>query len=348
MLGAGLNHITALPFHQACEQFCETESTFPYSQQRGERKAARLKLFQSPLAGQGPVSFPSLGLCSHPVDWGRQHLGLPKQSLWKRGFGSAGGGATGAEPCLHPDQNALKTQGREKHGEAHHWLPSAGLEEAREKASKPGARLRGQNGTSGRANHSRRNGPSPEGPLTSTRRPILAMCGEQSLTVSSFSICKRQKHSSKSDRARCSLRMPAPLPSLQRACYSCRQLPETPQEMRALFPRRGTPAQVINSPASRSPGSRFPGAHLVLQPLVWQTPHQASSREGRGECPHQAPTLPGPAREEALGVSSHHRSGQAQAQGVCPQVGASNLPGSCCASTVPVTPATEGGTDSPE
>lgn len=27
-------------------------------------------------------------------------------------------------------------------------------------------------------------------PLTSTRRPMLAMCGEQSLTVSSFSICK--------------------------------------------------------------------------------------------------------------------------------------------------------------
>lgn len=26
--------------------------------------------------------------------------------------------------------------------------------------------------------------------LTSTRRPMLAMCGEQSLTVSSFSICK--------------------------------------------------------------------------------------------------------------------------------------------------------------
>lgn len=32
--------------------------------------------------------------------------------------------------------------------------------------------------------------PEPRGPLTSTRRPILAMCGEQSLTVSSFSICK--------------------------------------------------------------------------------------------------------------------------------------------------------------
>lgn len=38
--------------------------------------------------------------------------------------------------------------------------------------------------------------PQPQGPLTSTRRPILAMCGEQSLTVSSFSICKSQKHSS--------------------------------------------------------------------------------------------------------------------------------------------------------
>lgn len=30
---------------------------------------------------------------------------------------------------------------------------------------------------------------NPE-PLTSTRRPMLAMCGEQSLTVSSFSICR--------------------------------------------------------------------------------------------------------------------------------------------------------------
>lgn len=37
------------------------------------------------------------------------------------------------------------------------------------------------------------------GPLTSTRRPMLAMCGEQSLTVSSFSICKTQKHPSESE-----------------------------------------------------------------------------------------------------------------------------------------------------
>lgn len=161
-------------------------------------------------AGQGPVSLTSLGLCSHPVDWGRQHLGLPKQSLWKHGFGSAGGGggggATGAEPCLHPDQNALentrpgKTMGSTP-------LAAAGLEESSKGGGQQARRqASGQNVTSGKANHSRRNGPSPEGPLTSTRRPILAMCGEQSLTVSSFSICKRQKHSSKSDRARCSRR----------------------------------------------------------------------------------------------------------------------------------------------
>lgn len=37
------------------------------------------------------------------------------------------------------------------------------------------------------------------GPLTSTRRPMLAMCGEQSLTVSSFSICKETECSSRSE-----------------------------------------------------------------------------------------------------------------------------------------------------
>lgn len=35
------------------------------------------------------------------------------------------------------------------------------------------------------------------GPLTSTRRPMLAMCGEQSLTVSSFSICRDSVQSEK-------------------------------------------------------------------------------------------------------------------------------------------------------
>lgn len=43
------------------------------------------------------------------------------------------------------------------------------------------------------------------GPLTSTRRPMLAMCGEQSLTVSSFSICKDTNVES---RESCSSRLP--------------------------------------------------------------------------------------------------------------------------------------------
>lgn len=80
-------------------------------------------------------------------------------------------------------------------------LAAMELEEAREEASEPADRLQGHMSRAGEANHGRRSKQGPEGPLTSTRRPMLAMCGELSLTVSSFSICKRQKHSSKSERA---------------------------------------------------------------------------------------------------------------------------------------------------
>lgn len=78
--------------------------------------------------------------------------------------------------------------------------------------------------------------------------------------------------------------------------------------MQDHFPSRGTQAQVINSPASRSPASPFPGENPVLQPSVGQTPHQAHSKEGKGDCPRQAPTHPGPTGQEVLGLSPHHRS----------------------------------------
>lgn len=68
-----------------------------------------------------------------------------------------------------------------------HLLPS------QKKTQKTGGRA-GTAAAQGGSGKSRRacaaQGQGEPGPLTSTRRPMLAMCGEQSLTVSSFSICR--------------------------------------------------------------------------------------------------------------------------------------------------------------
>lgn len=101
-------------FHQVCEQFCETESTFPSSKQHGELKAARLKFLQSPLAGS-PGTWFLLKLRSLLAPRGLGETALRTSRAQPPGACVRGcGDATGAKPCLHPDLNAPKTRGQGK------------------------------------------------------------------------------------------------------------------------------------------------------------------------------------------------------------------------------------------
>lgn len=138
----------------------------------------------------GSASRLSSGLRSHPLDGGRQDLGPPELSLQGACvWGTVEGVPLELGPACVPIRRLRKHEPRAKHEKCAAGCCGA----AREQQGRPAA------GLQGRTSHAGRRTAAAGGPLTSTRRPMLAMCGEQSLTVSSFSICKETECSSRSE-----------------------------------------------------------------------------------------------------------------------------------------------------
>lgn len=161
---------------------------------------------------------------------------------------------------------------------------------------------------------------------------MLAMCGEQSLTVSSFSICRRQDIPPV--RVRCSLRRRSAnstaLHGLQRAAApagrcraSCTGARDSPV---------GTQAQ--NDPTFRSRTAQpvraqvpIPGRVLCCCPR-WNSRPIKPRREGE-VTPRQALAHPGPQGRCAQAVSIPllgSRPGAGTAEAACPQAGAPAAP----------------------
>lgn len=142
------------------ENISPVQTTFPTSKRdvvTGETVAATSEAAPRPLVFQRSVCTLSSDHCSHTAIRGNK----AEQRLW-------GGWAWSPAPLASKSEENSENwrQGRN------------GCRQQREAAEEQAGLCSPGQGGPGAA------------PLTSTRRPMLAMCGEQSLTVSSFSICK--------------------------------------------------------------------------------------------------------------------------------------------------------------
>lgn len=117
-------------------------------------------------------------------------------------------------------------------------------------------------------------------PLTSTRRPMLAMCGEQSLTVSSFSICKGTRLSQSAGRRP---------PGLHRTCSPGGRATGSPARgSQAVGPAQGQRpvSRAVSGPQHSPPRLHGRRALARLQALI----SQVSLRGARQQRPCLAVT----------------------------------------------------------
>lgn len=196
-LGAVLYHITTpQPSHKFWKQFCEARVLpFPRRAERGagqaEAGAAEAPAGLLPLRDQA-----SAHAC--PGELGATDEGFSSSLLELVWGGGSLGGALELSPALiqirRLRKHEVKIKNKKRTAGCHGVARKRREERAcRRQTSGPKCPLLWE------VTPSKRSEPEPRGRLTSTRRPMLAMCGEQSLTVSSFSIYKRQRHSSKSE-----------------------------------------------------------------------------------------------------------------------------------------------------
>ena len=112
-------------------------------------------------------------------------------------------------------------------------------------------------------------------PLTSTRRPMLAMCGEQSLTVSSFSICKGIRLSQSAGRR--------PPGAAQNLLSRGRAVGSPARGSQAVRPAQGQRpvSRAISGPQHSPPRLHGRRALARLQALISRVSLQGAASSGR-------------------------------------------------------------------